>query len=65
MKLSSKPKDQGGWDDDSAEEDMLLRFMGMSTEMKLCWLEEANRFFYRMASPRARELWGKFRRQEI
>lgn len=64
MKVRSNPKDHDRWDDVSAEEDTLLRFMGMSAEIKLHWLEQANRFLYMLASPQTRKLWERFRREE-
>jgi|Deesub1362B_J571_1020462.scaffolds.fasta_scaffold19841_2 hypothetical protein len=46
-------------------EDDLRKWIKMSAEYKLEWLEEINRFLYYFASEKSRKIMTKFRRGEI
>lgn len=46
-------------------EEVLKEYMALSPEMKLRWLEEANRFSYLATSPKIRRIKEKFRRGAI
>ena len=47
------------------EEEQILKYLQVSVEQRLEWLEEANRFLLLATPPEAREIWQKFRRGEI
>jgi len=47
------------------EEAQILKYLQVSIEQRLEWLEEANRFLLAATPPEAREIWQKFRRGEI
>ena len=46
-------------------EDVLKKWIKLSPEQKLEWLEEINRFIYNFAPEKSKEIMQKFRKGEI
>ena len=59
-----KPKKLGGYSYTLTDE-QIKKYMALPVEMRLQWLEEANRFLWEAMSPRAKKIREALRKGEI
>ncbi|MBI5447048.1 MAG: hypothetical protein HY900_38255 [Deltaproteobacteria bacterium] len=60
-----RPRPQGRGALSIPDDDAIRRWLAVPPLERLRWLAEANRFLYLAQPPQIREIWQRFRREEI